>query len=450
MTTTATPGVNRAPRNSVQDILGTRIEGESGGVAPALETAALAAVIDLVRRHESTTRPALVAESGLSRKVVTQRVEQAIELGLIAEGPLAPSAGGRQARTLHFHRSAGHIFAALVGASEMTVAVSDLAGNLVDSVHDDWSVDNGPDATMNRIKEHLDTLSKRTRVDRPWAIGVGLPGPVDFSTGRLVAPPIMPGWDGFSARAWLRDHFDAPVWVDNDVNLMALGEFARGCDGAQQDMLYVKIGTGVGAGLIFGGRLIRGQRGGAGDIGHLHVTDDPAAICRCGRTGCLEAVGSGWSLLLQATARAQESPVFSAALAERGRLVMGDLAVANTADDSLAIELIENGARQIGDVVANLVNVLNPGLVVVGGGALHTGDRLVNILSETIRLRSTDLSARDLQVRASSLGYLEGVTGAALLAAENLLAPAALTRWVEDGSPLGHAAALQRYASAFS
>lgn len=445
-TDTATPSLFTSP---VESILDGQLGAGTGHVAPALETAALAALVDLIRRHGPTTRPELVARSGLSRKVVTQRVEQAMELGLVAEGPLAPSGGGRQARTLHFNDHAGHVFAALMGASEMFIAVADLSGNLIDTIHEDWGVEHGPEATMERIRTHFTTLGNRTGVERPWGIGVGLPGPVDFATGRLVAPPIMPGWDGFSARAWFRDHYDAPVWVDNDVNLMALGEYTRGVDAGRHDMLFVKVGTGVGAGLISRGRLIRGERGGAGDIGHTHVTDDPDAVCRCGKTGCLEAVGSGWSLLIEANQRADESSAFQAAIRDHGQLVMGDIAAANDQDDPLAIELIEAGARQVAAVTANLVNFVNPGLLVLGGGVLRTGDRFLRILSEMVMARSSDLAAQGLQIRPASLNHLEGVTGAALLAIENLLAPAMLTRWIEDGTPLGHAAAVQRYASAF-
>ncbi len=418
-------------------------------VAPALETAALAALIDLVRAAGETTRPELVSRSGLSRKVVTQRIEQAIELGLVEEGALAPSGGGRQARTLHFNPDAGYVFAALVGASEMFIAVADLSGRLTDTLHEDWGVDAGPEATMERVHAHFTTLSRRTGVTRPWGIGVGVPGPVDFATGKLVAPPIMPGWDGFSVRAWLRDHYDAPIWVDNDVNLMALGEYSKGVDADRRDMLFLKVGTGVGAGLVSRGRLIRGERGGAGDIGHTHVTDDPAKVCRCGKTGCLEAVAGGWSLLIEAGDRAAESAFFQEAIRDHGPLVLGDIAAAVAANDALAVELIETRARAVGEVAANLVNFANPGVLVVGGGVLRVGERFLTVVSKVVLAQGTDLVTDRLTIRSASLDHLEGVTGAALLAVENLMAPATLTRWVEDGSPLGHAAAIQRHASAF-
>jgi predicted NBD/HSP70 family sugar kinase len=275
-----------------------------------------------------------------------------------------------------------------------------------------------------------------------------MPGPVDFATGRLVSPAIMPGWDGFSARAWLREHFDAPVWVDNDVNLMAIGEWARGSGPRTQDMLFIKVGTGLGSAFVSRGRLLRGERGAAGDIGHLRVAGEDA-VCRCGQTGCLEAVAGGWSLLIEATRRAPESKVLTRAIQDHGALTLGDFGAAAMGRDPVAIELATRSAALLGEVAANLVNFANPGQLVFGGGALRTGTDFVDIIGDIVRRRAAPLATDGLVIRAATLDHREGVTGAALLAAENLFAPASLARWVEDGSPLGHAAALQRSPAAF-
>lgn len=431
-------------------LLGGLLEGRrAGAVAPALDAAPLAVLIELVRTGLARTRPELVVASGLSRKIVSQRVEQAIALGLLEEGELAPSGGGRQARTLRFRAQSGHVLVATLGASEFTAAIADLEGTIIRSSHEDWDVAHGPEETMQRIRSHFAALAAQEGAAHPWAVCVGVPGPVDFTTGRLVSPPIMPGWHGFSVRAWIRDIYDAPVWVDNDVNLMALGEWARGRAVTGADALFVKIGTGVGAAFISRGRLIRGQRGAAGDIGHTHVTDDPRAQCRCGKTGCLEAVASGWRLLADLTARADESAVISAAIARRGRVVLGDVAEAVAAGDRLVMELVDDAARTIGGVVANLVNFANPGEVVIGGGVLRMGDRIVRIVEEVIRERAAELVVEGLVVRGSTLDQREGVTGAALLATESLLTPANLALWVEEARPHAHAAEVQRIAAVF-
>ncbi|WP_404430524.1 ROK family protein [Microbacterium lacus] len=424
-------------------------EGASNAIASSLDAAPLAVIVDLVRTGFADTRPRLAVITGLSRKVVAQRVDQACENGLLKDAGLAHSEGGRQARRLEFNADAGYVFGVLIEASEITLGISDLRGRLLATAHEDWSVDNGPELTMQRVKLHLDALASRTGVARPWGIGVGVPGPVDYSSSRLVSPPIMPGWDGFSARSWLREHYDAPVWVDNDVNVMAIGEWAFGTGSRSDDMLFIKAGTGVGAAIISRGRLLRGQRGAAGDIGHMHVTDDPQVTCRCGQTGCLEAVAGGWSLLEEATRRSGASAMLTAAIADHGHVTLGDIGVAAHEGDPLSLEMLLARAQILGEVAASLVNFVNPGQLVIGGGVLRAGTEPLNRIKDVVLRRSTRLASEGLTVRAASLDQMEGVIGAALLAAENLLAPPALARWVEDASPLGHATALQRHDTAF-
>ncbi|WP_425826826.1 ROK family protein [Streptomyces fractus] len=411
---------------------------------PVLETASLAMVINLVRSGRATTRPELVTAAGLSRKVVAQRVEQAMSLGFVEEGDLAPSSGGRQARTLRFRTEAGHVYCALFGASEFTAAIMDLSGTIIASHHEDWEVATGPEPTMRQVQAAFAALARKSGLTRPWGIGIGMPGPVEFATGHLVAPPIMPGWDGFSVRSWLREHYDAPVWVDNDVNLMALGEWTSGTPRDGRDMLFVKVGTGIGTGLVARGRLLRGDRGAAGDIGHNHVVDDPSAVCRCGRTGCLEAVASGWSMLEEAARRVDESPYLTAALGRDGQLTLGEVGAAAVDGDALALEMIDKRSRLVAEVIANLVNFCNPGVLVLGGGVLRTGPRFVDIVSSTVHARCNRLVTAGLTVRAASLDHLEGVIGAGLLATSCLFATAPLSHWVESGTPLGHATTLQR------
>jgi predicted NBD/HSP70 family sugar kinase len=278
-----------------------------------------------------------------------------------------------------------------------------------------------------------------------WAIALGLPGPVDAATGRVVAPPIMPGWDGFDVRAWFQPRWDVPVWVDNEVNLMALGEWERGVPQERRDLLYVKVATGIGSGLVTGGLLHRGDTGAAGDIGHVRVTDDPAAVCRCGKTGCLEAVASGWALVRTLTerARAGESPVLAARLADRGRLVAEDIGAATAAGDEVALSSVTEAARVTGTAIAGVVNFANPGTLVLGGGVLRTGRLFFDEFRRAVLAGAIELAARNLTIRTASLHPDEGAVGGAVLAARNLFAPQALQIWLANGTPVGSAQRLQ-------
>ncbi len=404
-------------------------------------------LVNLVRTGRALTRPALEQVTGLGRKVVAQRVQQAIDVGLLEDGDLAPSSGGRPSRLLRFRAEAGHVYVGLMSAVEIWVAVATLDGVLVASLHEEWDAARGPEATLEVLDGMFGRLARKTRTE-PWAFGIGVGGPVDFGTGRLVAPPILPGWDGFSVRAWLRERYDAPAWVDNDVNLMALGEWHRGQPRDGRDLLYVYVDQGVGAGLVSQGLVFRGQDGAAGDIGHVQVTEDPEVVCRCGRQGCLEAVAGGWGLIRSLTARAAESPLLSARLAERGELSAQDIGRAAQAGDPVAREAVLRSSRVVGQATASLVNFVNPGTVVLGGGVIRVGADVVRVFEETIRARVSELAGRHLSIRTASLGFDEGLVGGAILAIEHLFSPDSLGLWIEDGSPLGHAVPLQRAALA--
>ena len=401
---------------------------------------ALVTVLDLVRYCGAATRPELSRESGLGRTVVAQRVDQLLTSGLLSEGTHAPSTGGRPARSLRFRAEAGSILAIELGATSLAVGIADLAGKLMTSCEEPCDVSAGPDAVLGRAEELLDDMLAKRPEDPPvWGVGIGLPGPVEYAYGRPIAPPIMPGWDGYSVRDRLARHYDVPVWVDNDVNLMALGELRLGLARGEQDVVFIKIGTGIGAGLISGGRLHRGAQGAAGDVGHIAVVSDPAVICRCGNVGCLEALAGGAALGRLATeaALADRSPFLARRLAESepGTLRASDLGDAALHGDAFAVEVFGQTGRHIGRMLATLVNFYNPSLVVIGGGVASVGDLLLASIRETVYRRSLPLATRDLRIARSALSGLSGLHGAAFVAIDELLSRQRLPLWIGEGSP---------------
>jgi glucokinase-like ROK family protein len=401
---------------------------------------ALVTVLDLVRYGGVATRPELSRESGLGRTVVAQRVDQLLASGLLSEGTHAPSTGGRPARSLRFRAEAGSILAIELGATSLAVGVADMAGRLLTSYEEPCDIAAGPDAVLGRAEELLDDLLEKRPEDPPaWGIGIGLPGPVEYAYGRPIAPPIMPGWDGYSVRDRLARRYDVPAWVDNDVNLMALGELRLGLARGEQDVVFIKIGTGIGAGLISGGRLHRGAQGAAGDVGHVAVVDDAAVICRCGNVGCLEALAGGAALGRLATeaARTDRSPFLARRLAESesGILRASDLGDAAIYGDALAVEVFGQTGRHIGHMLATLVNFYNPSLVVISGGLASVGDLLLASIRETVYRRSLPLATRDLRIARSALSGLSGLHGAAFVVIDELLSRQRLPLWISDGSP---------------
>ena len=411
------------------------------GPLPDESLDALVTVLDEIRFGRSRSRSELVARTGLGRAIVAQRVGELIERGLVTEGDVGPSTGGRPPRQLTFNADGGHILVADLGATSVDVAVTTLDGRILGHHDEPARIEAGPEQGLARVDALFDTLL-RTTPDlhgRLWGIGIGVPGPVEFESGRPISPPIMPGWDGYPIRERFAARYHAPVWVDNDVNVLALGEWRSGIAAGHADVVVVKIGTGIGAGIISDGHLHRGAQGSAGDVGHIQVTDDPTVVCRCGNIGCLEALAGGAAIgrAGQAAAEDGRSPRLRTALDQRGVVTAEDVARSASFGDPVAVALLGSAGRRVGSMLASVVNFFNPSLIVIGGGVANSPDQLLAAIRETIYGRSLPLATRDLLIQRSSLGGLAGVIGASSMVVDQLFARDSIGRWIEAGEPFG-------------
>lgn len=412
-----------------------RDEGIGGGEA----LAALANTLSVVRSGNARTRQEVRLATGLGRTAVTNRLNELLRLQVIEEDGYGPSIGGRSPRTLRFRSEAGRIVAIDVGASGIATAVSDLGGALLGNDELDWSVANGPTPSLEAAADSVDGLLKRTGTAPVWGVGVGLPGPVEFRTGRPTAPPIMPGWDGFDVRGWLGDRFEAPVWVDNDVNLMALGEFTSGAARGIKNLLFVKVGTGIGAGLVSNGALHRGDQGCAGDIGHMAVAHDSTTPCRCGKLGCLEAHAGGAAIANQGVeaGASGRSPFLQTAAADGVQIDARLVAKGADHGDTACTGLIVDAGDEVGRALAALVSAFNPSMLVLGGGVTNAGESFMAAVRQAVYSRSLPLATRDLQIVRSELGSTAGVVGAVALVVEELFSSTALQLWIDRGGTAG-------------
>lgn len=406
----------------------------------------LVGVLELVRSGVASTRPELSRRSGLGRSVITQRVSQLLDSGLLAESGLGASTGGRAPRELSLRNDAGLVLVAPLGASHLTVGVTDLAGRLLHHHRETADVAAGPEKVLSRVEELFDQLlaSEHVPTGAPlFGIGLGVPGAVEFATGTAVSPPVMPGWDGYDIRGRFTRRYDVPVWVDNDVNLMALGELRAGAARSEKDVIFVKVGTGIGAALISSGALHRGAQGCAGEIGHIKVDEASGAICRCGQVGCLSALagGSGVASAALAAARAGRSPALAEIVAGRDAegtgLSFGDVLYAAERGDSTAVDLITRSGRWLGESLAMLVSFFNPSLVLLGGKVADAGDLLLAAVREGVYHRSLPLATRDLQITLSTLQPDPGLYGAGFMVLDELFSRQLLGRWLHHGTPAG-------------
>ena len=385
---------------------------------------ALTDVLDEVRRGRAASRTEICDQTGLTRSIVVQRVGELVDRGLLVEGLAGPSTGGRPPRKLAFRGDAGHLLVADLGATSVDVALTTLDGQVLRHFDEPADIAAGPEAVLGRVESLFAELLATTRgvPGRLWGIGIGLPGPVEFRGGRPISPPIMPGWDGYAVRERFAECFGAPVWVDNDVNVLGLGEWRSGAATGHDNVIVVKVGTGIGAGIISDGRLHRGPQGSAGDVGHIQVTDDPSVICRCGNIGCLEAIAGGAAIARdgEAAARSGTSARLRGVLESRGAVTAEDVAQAAAHGDPVAVALLHAAGTRIGLMLASVVNFFNPSLLVSGGGVAQSGVRLLASIREAVYRRSLPLATRELRVVPSSLGARAGVVGAATMVADEL------------------------------
>jgi predicted NBD/HSP70 family sugar kinase len=334
------------------------------------------------------------------------------------------SPGGRPPTVLAFNESAGVVLAADLGATHSRLAVADLSGEpLVEEAYD-LDIATGPDAVLGWVQaryEELLTAAGRTPAE-VLGIGVGIPAPVASGSGEPVAPPIMPGWDGFSIPRWFATHYDAPVLVDNDVNIMAVGEHWTHWRDVEH-LLYVKVGTGIGCGIVANRRVHRGAQGAAGDIGHIRIAGHDDIVCRCGNAGCLEAVAGGRALAHRLTEAGLQ--------ARSSRDVVGLV----RSGEPLAIQIVRDAGRHLGEVLAGTVNFFNPGAIVIGGDIADAHQHLLAGVREVAIRRSLPMATRDLRMVASRLGDRAGVIGAAIMAIEHILDPDAIDRAVRASVP---------------
>ena len=399
---------------------------------------ALSLILDLVRSGRAVTRPELMRATGLGRTIITQRVSDAIDAGILQEEPDALSTGGRPSRVLGVRRERGAVLAAVFGASRVHIAISDISGRLLNDSLIDWDIELGPTSTSELLLEVAGQLMKDVKAPL-WAATVGLPGPVDFSAGKPVNPPIMAGWHSYPLRNELQTALGVPVWIDNDVNLMALGTWRHVLPVPGENILLVKIGTGIGAGLISHGRLHRGARGGAGDFGHTIVSEASPMRCRCGNYGCLEAIAGGWALARDAlrAARAGGSPYLRDILAAKGKIGVADVVQGSNQSDPLCLELVARSGVQVGTQLGTLVSFFNPSTVYIAGSLADGAAIFMENIRDGVMHRAPALATEELTIAKVDLGHYEGVLGATQLAIDELFHAAMLERWIGNQTPHG-------------
>ncbi|MFL6139978.1 MAG: ROK family protein [Frankiaceae bacterium] len=352
--------------------------------------------------HGAQTQADIARRTGLSPATVSNIVRDLRTAGAVE---VTPVAGRRRAVRVSLARSTGVVVGIDFGHRHLRVAVADLSHTVLAETSEQLDVDHSATEGLRIAVALIDRLLAEAGADRDEVVGVGMgvPGPIDTTTGAVGSSSILPGWVGLDPAATLREALDRPVHVDNDANLGALGEAAWGAGRGHGDVAYIKAATGVGAGLLLGGRLYRGRAGTAGEIGHTTI-DENGDVCRCGNRGCLETyVGTPMLLSLLRRSHGQE-------------LTLRDVLRLATDGDVGCRRVIADAGRYIGVAVANLCNLLSPELVIVGGDLAAAGDLLLQPLRDAVRRYAIPSAAHAMRVVPGELGERAEVLGALALA----------------------------------
>ncbi|NJD60944.1 MAG: ROK family protein [Anaerolineae bacterium] len=384
-------------------------------------------LVDLIRRHGEFSKADLVSFTDYSRTKITTCISSLLEQRILVANHYTEFTGGRRSKKFSLNGNFGLVAGVDIGATSIDLGIADFSGRLLVRYSEPASVREGPIRILARVCSLLEKLTQENGSDsaRLNGIGIGVPGPVDFSVGTLVSPPIMPGWDRYPIIQTVQQWFpQANVVVDNDVNLMALGEIYQGAGRETDNLIFIKIGTGIGAGIICEGKIYRGASGCAGDIGHICV-DKNGPVCHCGNRGCLEAVAGGPAIADRAIAAVQagSSLILQKYYETNGNTLRAeDVGNASGEGDAMATHIIRESGQAIGDVLAGMVNFYNPGMIVIGGGVSHLGDLLLSSIRQTVLRRSLPLATRDLLIVFTEIGTDAGVIGAINLAMDNIFA----------------------------
>jgi len=367
-------------------------------------------LLQLFRDGQPHTKAEMAEITGLARSTISLRLDPLIELGLIAPATSATSTGGRPSARLLLNEESYVVAGVDFGATHAVASLADLSGKILVSIDTKRQISDGPEVCLRWMIEEIRHLLAGLNIeeDRLLAIGIGVPGPVEHESGKPANPPIMPGWDGFDIPARVNQDLKAKVLVDNDVNVMAVGE--RHLTYPDVDhLIFLKAATGIGSGIISDGHLQRGSQGTAGDIGHVRVSRGDNIACRCGNYGCLEAVAGAPAVIKN---------VNEAGLPVRN---MSDLIDATKRSKVEAIQAVRQAGRDIGEVLSTCVSLMNPSIIVIGGSMASAGEHLIAGVREAVYSRSMPLASESLSIVQSKAGKEVGIIGASVMAIEYVL-----------------------------
>jgi glucokinase-like ROK family protein len=377
------------------------------------------AVVDLIRfTPGGISRVEIAHRINLTRAAVTAIVNDLLTTGIVREAESRAVQSGRPPIVLEINPEKGYVVGVDFGATHLNLLVADLSSRILEETEISIDIQRGPEECLSEADVRVRELLAKAGIGLQdvLAYGVDVPGPIVSEAGMVVAPPIMPGWDRYPIRDALEKKWGQPVSVNNDAEMGVLGEWASGAGRGERDLVFIKVGTGIGAGLLIDGQIYRGVSGSAGEIGHLTI-DENGPLCACGNHGCLEAIAGGRAIAQQAQQAVQKGQRTSlTTITPIESITAQDVALAARRGDLLSQQILTRAGTHIGIAIAGLVNMFNPGMIIIGGGVAQTGDIILEPIRQAVQRRSLPAATRIVRITTSMLGRRSSSMGAVIQA----------------------------------
>ena len=372
------------------------------------------AALDLIRFSVGDlSRTDIADKMGLTRAAVSLIVNDLLESGVVQEAESRSAPSGRPPVILEVNPKAGLVGAIDMGATHMTIALADFNARIIQEAEFPLNIKSGPDICLAAANQNLVKLleSQGLSLSNLTAVGVGVPGPVITEAGMVVSPPIMPGWDHYPIRTALEKQLGCSVTLNNDAELGALGEWAYGAGRGERNVAYIKVGSGIGAGLILNQQIYGGTTGAAGEIGHLTI-DENGPLCNCGNHGCLEAFAGGDAIAKQGQQLVKSGKRTLLSELSMEKITAHEVAEAARRGDLHAQEILRRAGTFIGIAIAGLINLFNPSIVIIGGGVAQVGDIITTPIRQAVRERAMHASEQSVRITTGMLGRRSVLIGA--------------------------------------
>jgi len=379
--------------------------------------------LDLIRfTPGGISRVEIAQRMELTRAAITAIVDDLIKSGTIKETSSRSVNTGRPPVTLAVNPEHGYVAGIDMGATHLTVIIADCAAHVVEEEEVPLRIADGPSLCIERAETLLQKLLQHAglQLGKLLAIGLGVPGPIVSTEGMVLAPPIMPGWDSFPIRTTLEQRWGRPISLNNDAELGAVGEWAYGAGRLVDDLVYVKVGTGVGAGMLLNGHIYRGASGSAGEIGHITI-DENGPQCKCGNRGCLEAFAGGDAIASQAKDLIKSGKSTQLANTELAQITAREIIKEARRGDLIAQQILIQAGGHLGVAIASLVNMINPKMIILGGGVAQIGDLFLEPIRQAVQKRSLRAAVQDVQITTALLGRRSSGMGAIVQALSTAL-----------------------------